>query len=297
MGQSAMKVGVVDIGSNSMRLLVTDGMNDQARCVEVTGLGVGVNSTGVLGEEAVARTIEVFDRYGTIMNDSQVSRRIAIATSASREAGNREEFFDRAEAALGVRPTLISGYEEARYAFTGATQDLDSVSGVVVSDIGGGSTELVTDQKTRSVDIGSVRLTDSHLPNRPPAPEQLAGAVEHVADLLVDIDGGFVGSHIGVAGTWTSIAAIAQDLPTYDRNRVHGFVLTNHHLDQVAERLRPLSVEETAAIPSLDPKRAPVIMAGTIIATMVTETLGVTETMVSEHDTLDGAAMELLALL
>lgn len=296
MGESAVKVGVVDIGTNSMRLLVSDGGDEDRRWVEVTGLGVGVDATGRLTKDAVNRTIAVFDRYGAIMSDSHVDQRVAIATSASRDATNREEFFDRAETALGVRPTLISGDEEARYAFEGATQDLDSVSGVVVSDIGGGSTEFVTDEVARSVDVGSVRLTDSHLPKLPPDPDQLAKAVEHVAYLLTDIEHGVVGSHIGVAGTWTAIAALAQDLPAYRPDQVHGFVLTNHHLDQVAERLRPLTVEETAAIPSLDPKRAPVIMAGTVIATMVTETLGVSETMVSEHDTLDGAAMRLLAL-
>lgn len=291
-----MKVGVVDIGTNSVRLLITDGEHEDGRWVEVTGLGVGVDETGVLSDDAITRTIGVFDRYGAIMSDSAVVKRVAIATSASRDANNREEFFDRAARALGVRPQLISGNQEARYAYAGATRDVGSSGDVVVTDIGGGSTEFVTAATATSVDIGSVRLTDRHLWDRPPDSGQLEQAVEYIAEHLADLGHGDVGSHIGVAGTWTSIAGIAQGLPAYDRDQVNGFVLTNEQLDRVAERLRPLTIAETAAIPSLDPKRAPVILAGTLIATMITETLGVGETTVSEHDSLDGVAMELLAL-
>lgn len=296
MGEPPVKVGVVDIGTNTMRLLVTDGEHEDGRWVEVTGLGVGVDESGTLSNEAITRTIGVFDRYGAIMADSAVDKRVAIATSASRDAANREEFFDRAEQALGVRPQLISGSEEARYAYSGATQNIGGTSDIVVTDIGGGSTEFVTAGTAKSVDIGSVRLTDRHLLSRPPDSDQLERAVEDIADHLADLDHGDVGIHIGVAGTWTSIAGIAQNLSAYDPERVHGFVITNEHLDQVAEKLRPLTIAETAAIPSLDPKRAPVILAGTLIATMITETLGVEETRVSEHDSLDGVAMELFAL-
>ena len=279
-----------------MRLLITDGEHEDGRWVEVTGLGVGVDETGVLSDDAITQTIGVFDRYGAIMSDSAVGKRVAIATSASRDATNREEFFDRAEQALGVRPQLISGNKEARYAYAGATRDIGDSSDVVVTDIGGGSTEFVTAGTAKSVDIGSVRLTDRHLWDRPPDSDQLERAVGYIADHLADLDHGDVGNHIGVAGTWTSIAGIAKNLPTYDRAQVNGFVLTNEHLDWVAERLRSLTIAETAAIPSLDPKRAPVILAGTLIATMITETLGVGETTVSEHDSLDGVAMEQLAL-
>ena len=280
-----------------MRLLITDGKHEDGRWVEVTGLGVGLDASGALSADAIERTIGVFDRYGSLMSDSNVDQRVAIATSASRDASNREDFFDRAEQVLGIRPRMISGNEEARYAFAGATLSLNDVTNLVVTDIGGGSTEFVTANTAKSVDIGSVRLTDRRLPDRPPKPDQLARAVEDVADHFADFDLGEVRSHIGVAGTWTSIAGIAQDLPTYDREKVNGFVLTNEHLARVAERLRPLTIAETAAIPSLDPKRAPVILAGTVIATMITETLGIEETTVSEHDSLDGVAMELLALL
>jgi len=290
------KVGVVDIGTNSMRLLITDGVNEDGRWVEVTGLGVGVDISGVLSAEAISRTIGVLERYEAIINDLGVEHRVAIATSASRDATNSQGFLDRAERALGVRPRVISGDAEARYAFAGATQGQET-AGVVVTDIGGGSTEFVTVDTAKSVDIGSVRLTERRLSDRPPDPEQFSLAVEDVVAHFSEIDHGEITNHIGDAGTWTSIAAIAQDLPSDDRTRVHGFVLTNKLLDQVAEKLKQLTIRETAAIRSLDPKRAPVILAGTVIASVIVETLGVEKTTISEQDSLDGAAMELLALL
>ena len=180
MGESPVKVGVVDIGTNTMRLLVTDGEHEDGRWVEVTGLGVGVDESGALSDEAITRTISVFDRYGAIMADSAVDKRLAIATSASRDAANREEFFDRAEQALGVRPHLISGSQEARYAYSGAIQNIGGTSDIVVTDIGGGSTEFVTAGTARSVDIGSVRLTDRHFLSRPPDSGQLERAVEDI---------------------------------------------------------------------------------------------------------------------
>jgi len=279
-----------------MRLLITDGVHEDGRWVEVTGLGVGVDATGVLSTEAIARTIGAFDRFRGIMNGLGVERRMAIATSASRDAANREELFDRAEHALGVRPSLISGDKEARYAFAGATQGFKDVSDITVTDIGGGSTEFVTNDSSQSVDIGSVRLTERLLPDRPPDIGQLATAIDSVGDLLGEVDRRELKTHIGVAGTWTSIAAIAQELPSYDRERVHRFVLTNDDLNRVGEKLKQLTIEETATIPSLDPNRAPVILAGTVIATKIVEALGVDETTISEDDSLDGVAMELLAL-
>lgn len=291
------KVGVVDIGTNSIRLLVTDGFEEDGRWVEVTGLGVGVDASGRLSDAAISRTVGVLEHFGLIMNDLGVERRLAIATSASRDSANSDEFFDQAERALGIRPNVISGVHEAQYAFAGATKDLADTSRLVVTDIGGGSTEFVTAERAKSVDMGSVRLTERWMPDRPSNSGQLGLAIEALEDDFAGIEHGEISTHIGVAGTWTSIAAIAQNLSSYGRERVHGLVLTNDDLDRVAEQLRPLSIEKTAAIPSLDPKRAPVILAGTIIATMIVETLGVHETTISEQDSLDGAAMELLALL
>ncbi len=290
-----MNVGVVDIGTNSMRLLITDGANETGRWVEVTGLGRDVDRTGALAPRGIEDSLAALARFGSEMDRAGVGRRVAIATSAARDASNREAFFDLAESALGVRPTLISGEDEARLAFAGANVGSGFDPPVVVSDIGGGSTEFVTADTGMSVDIGSVRLTERSVPSRPPSPGELAAARELVANLFRDIRLE-VGTLLGVAGTWTSLAAIAQELPAYSRHLVDGYILTRSALTRVVDSLSAKSLEETAAIPALDPKRAPVILAGALVAEAVMDVLGASEVIVSEHDTLDGAAIELLAL-
>jgi len=278
-----------------MRLLITDGVNEVGRWVEVTGLGRGVDRTGSLSTEGIEDSLAALARFGSAMDHAGVERRLAIATSAARDASNRAAFFELAESALGVRPTLISGEDEARLAFAGATVGSDSEPPIVVSDIGGGSTEFVTADAGVSIDIGSVRLTERSIPSRPASPAELAAARALVADLFRDIHLA-VGTLIGVAGTWTSLAAITQALPEYSRNRVHGYRMPRDALAKVIGSLSGKSLEETAAIPSLDPKRAPVILAGSLIAEGVMDVLGVDQVLVSEHDTLDGAAIELLVL-
>ncbi len=290
------KVGIVDIGTNSMRLLITDGEAEDGRWVEITGLGQGVDATGEFSRSAMERTLDVLARYGRQMNVMDVEERYAMATSASRDASNREELFDRVEALLGVRPELISGVREGVLAFDGATCDFEVTDPVVVTDIGGGSTEFVTYDSGISIDMGSVRLTERLLPDRPPSESSLELARAHVLEEFADASPGNVATHIGVAGTWTSLAAIAGGRPAYDRSNTHGYVLVNDELDRVLHHLATLTVEETGAIPSLDPKRAPVILAGAVIASVITEVLEVGETLISEKDTLDGAAMELLGL-
>jgi exopolyphosphatase/guanosine-5'-triphosphate,3'-diphosphate pyrophosphatase len=289
-----LNVGVVDIGTNSMRLLITSRDAEVGRWVEVTGLGSGVDRTGRLSESSIGATLEALTRFGLLMERHGVSRRKAIATSASRDAENRDEFFERAQVALDMMPDLVSGEEEAHYAFEGATTGFGDRSGVVVSDIGGGSTEFVTIDSFASVNIGSVRLTERILTDRPAPREQLDSALAHVGDLFADVPRASSRS-IGVAGTWTSLAAIALGLPWYESERVHGFKMGIRHLNRLLDTLGQMTVEETASIPALDPKRAPVILSGAVIAREVLHHLGMDEIMVSERDTLDGVAAELLA--
>lgn len=291
-----MIVGVVDIGTNSIRLLITDGVQEMGRWVEITGLGRGVDSSQRLDDGPMEATVQVLHRYGRLMDEAGVEKRVALATSASRDAANREDFFDRAQVAIGVRPELISGGREAILAFDGATSDLEVEDPVVVSDIGGGSTELVTYDSGISVEIGSVRLTERYLPDRPPTQAQMARSWAHLRSLFSEVQRRHFETHVGVAGTWTSLAAMAQELPAYDRSAVHGYRLTSDQLDRLVGRLSRMTVEETAAIPSLDPRRAPVILAGALVAVVVAETVGVEETSISERDLLDGAARELLDL-
>ena len=295
MGRPPVRVGVVDIGTNSMRLLVTDGTQEIGRWVEVTGLGRGVDRSGVLSAAGIEESLAALARFGEEMERAEVVKREAIATSASRDAANREAFFDLAESALGVRPRLIGGEEEARLSFAGAIHRVDAAAPIVVSDIGGGSTEFVTVDGEVSVDIGSVRLTERVIPTRPAPSTELEAARSMVAGLFSDVDLE-TGTLIGVAGTWTSVAAIAQGLPAYIRDRVHGYRMSRKSLAATIESLASMTLAETAAIPALDPKRASVILGGALVAEGVLDILGMDEVMISEHDSLDGVAMDLLAI-
>ena len=286
-----MKVGVVDIGTNSMRLLLADGSGDIGRWEEVTGLGRGVDATGELSDSAISDSLTALARYGSLMDDAGVAKRAAVATSASRDASNREVFFDRVEQVLGVRPALISGEEEASLAYAGATRDLNLPGPIVVSDIGGGSTEFATEAGGVSVEIGSVRLTERHLPNRPASSGELTGAREEVARLFGSVEIPPARSLVGVAGTWTSLVAIARGASSLEQ----GAHLSKDELASLVDNLAALTIEETAAIPDLHPARAPVILSGAVVAAAVMDVTGAEEAHISRHDTLDGVAMKLLA--
>ena len=295
-----MKVAAVDIGTNSMRLLVVhrvgDGLVELGRYERVTGLGRGVDATEELSEEAMDRTLLALSEFGGRMREMGVERRRAVATSASRDARNRDKFFDLAELALGVRPEMISGDEEAALAFAGATSRTGEPAPHLVIDIGGGSTEFVTTDGGRSFDIGSVRLTDRVLSDRPAPPEQVATARAAVAEMFLPVTP-FVGSVIGVAGTWTSLARIhlfgegPSPAAHGDSNLVR---LSLPDITGLVERLSGLTEEQTAALPGLDPARAPVILAGAVIAEGSATAAGAATVTVSEYDLLDGVVSALL---
>ena len=297
-----MKVGAIDIGTNAMRLLIAEVEGGDVRWLDrrttVTGLGVGVDADGRLGETVMGKTIEVLAGYGQALAQAGVSASRGIATSATRDAANREEFLDRAEDVLGFRPEVVSGEEEAALAFAGATHAVEAPPPYAVIDVGGGSTEFVfgADHPTlrTSVDIGSVRLTDRILKSRPASPDELAFAEDATAEMLSSVEPPSGQQHvIGVAGTFTALSAISQDLPAYDPGRVHGSTLTVVRLAELALYLSLLSVKETAAIPSLDPARAPAILAGAVVATESVRRCGVESIQISEHDSLDGIAISL----
>jgi exopolyphosphatase/guanosine-5'-triphosphate,3'-diphosphate pyrophosphatase len=285
-----------------MRLLVAEVEGDDVRWLDrrttVTGLGVGVDADGRLDATAMDKTIEVLAGYGRALAEAGVSICRGIATSATRDAENREEFLDRAEEALGFRPEVVTGEEEAALAFAGATRAVEAAPPYAVIDIGGGSTEFVfgADHPTvrTSVDIGSVRLTDRILKDRPASPDQLAFAQDAAAEMLSSVEVPAEQHHvIGVAGTFTALSAISQDLPAYDPGRVHGSTLTVVRLEELVLYLALLTLEETRAIPSLDPARAPVILAGAVVAAEAVRRCGVQSIQISEHDSLDGIALSL----
>jgi len=301
MARAVVRIGAIDIGTNTVRLLVAettdDGIDDVERAVEIVGLGRGVDATGRLDPERVEQALAVLRGYAARLDAHCAERVRGVATSATRDAENGPEFLERAVEALGYRVDVITGIEEAGLAFGGAIRGLPITTTLVI-DPGGGSTEFVlggdAPEYSVSIDIGSVRLTERLLPERPTTPDRTAAVSLEVAEMF-----GLVrlpaepDRVIGVAGTFTSLAAISLGLDAYDPEVVHGSALTLEEMDRLVAHLSTLTVEETAAIPSLDPRRAPVLLAGAVIAREAIRVSGRHETMVSEHDILDGIVLGL----
>lgn len=286
-----MTTGAIDIGTNTVRLLIRDGARELERRSTVVGLGVGVDATGRLAPDAMERALAVLAGYGALLDRHRVSRRRAVATSACRDAANAPEFLDRVETVIGVRPEVIPGTEEAELSFRGATAALPGAGPTLVIDPGGGSTEFVFGvdrvEYSRSVDIGSVRLRDRLLPMQPAPAAAVAAAREECRRVMDAVKLPAAPQRIiGVAGTFTSLAAIHLELAVYDRNRTHGTVMLLSDLDALVDRLARLSIVEIAAIPAMEPKRAPVMLSGAIVAAEAVRLAG-DGVVVSEFDLLD----------
>ena len=302
MARAVVRVGAIDIGTNTVRLLVADvelaSLTDVERIVEVVGLGRGVDATRHFDPDRVDQAIAILMTYRDRLRQHGAARIRAVATSATRDAEDGEAFLQRATMALGTRPDLITGVEEAALAFRGATDGLRGETPALVLDPGGGSTEFVfghdRPEYAVTIDIGSVRLTDRLLPERPAAPDRVEAVAAEVAEMFAVVRLPSMPARvIGVAGTFTSLAAIALGLTAHDRSLVHGAALSLEELDRLVEHLSGLTVEETAAIPSLDPKRAPVLLGGAIVAGEAVRVSGLQEAFVSESDLLDGIALDL----
>ncbi|MFI5054559.1 MAG: exopolyphosphatase [Acidimicrobiia bacterium] len=306
-----MRVAAVDIGTNSVRLLVADlepaatGSPRDAKLVpidrrmRITRLGQGVDRARVLAPEAIARTIEVLREYRAAIAEHGATRIRATATSAARDAGNRDEFFAAAHDALGVRPELLSGDEEAALSFLGATADLDAPAPYLVVDIGGGSTEFVLGTETpvgaMSLDMGCVRVTEQFLHSDPPAPEELSNAVAVVRDLVAEVPRSIPGvldapTLVGLAGTVTTVAAVELGLPEYDAQSIHHFRLSRAAAEDVFRTLAIESAAQRAHNPGLERERVDVIVGGCAVLVGVLRVLGFDEVLVSEADILDGLA-------
>ncbi len=302
------RVAAIDCGTNSVRLLVGEragsGFVEVDRQLRLTRLGQGVDATGEFHPEALARTLAAVREYAELLVELGVGRRRFVATSAARDARNRDEFFVGVRDAMGVDAEIISGDTEARLSFAGAVSALpDAPAPVLVMDIGGGSTELVLGDPRApglavgvSLDVGSVRVRERFLASDPPEASQVAAAEAHVDELLAGcgIDLGSARTWIGVGGTVTSLSAIAQELPVYDRARVHGSTIHLSDLDALAARLLSIPVTEVLEYPTMVPARADVICAGALISQRVGLATRADLT-VSEADILDGIVADLLA--
>jgi exopolyphosphatase/guanosine-5'-triphosphate,3'-diphosphate pyrophosphatase len=296
------RVAVVDIGSNSTRLFLCTGWGpggpEGERTTTITALRRGAGPDGSVSAEALARLDACLEGYAARIAAFAPDAVVPVATSAVRDAPNREEVAAVVRARLGVPPRVLTGEEEARAAFAGARLAVPEDAGeVMVVDIGGASTELVRGGPDGpagavSLQLGGVRQTERHLHHDPPLPEEidalLADAGALVEDGLARIGG--PAPAIGVAGTVTSLAAI--EIGYYDRDAVHGHVLTLERVAALGRRLCAMTVAERERIPGLEPARAPVIAGATLIVRAVLERSGLASMRVSERDLLDGVAME-----
>ncbi len=304
------RLGAIDIGTNSVRLLVADidggGADATLRAVDrrihITRLGQEVDETRQLHPDAIARTLDVLREYRGVLDELGVTRVRATATSAARDAANRDDFFEPAAEVLGFEPELIPGDEEARLSFLGATAELSEPAPYLVVDIGGGSTEFIVGTRAPegliSVDMGSVRLTEHFLTSDPPEPEELSAAVSVVRDHLADVEREIpavrdAATLIGLAGTITTVAAVELGLAEYDRDKVHHFGLSKAAAEDVFRTLATETVEERRHNPGLDPGRADVIVAGALELVTIMRAFGFDEIVVSESDILDGLVRSL----
>ena len=301
------RVAVVDIGSNSTRLLVCDidggrVVDELDRRSKVTRLGAGVDSAGRLADDAMDRVFAVLDQYKEAIDGAD--RAVAVLTSAVRDASNGGEFAAEVGRRYGIEPHVLKGDDEARLTFLGATSDRDPDDRTLtlVVDIGGGSTELVIGTGREmgfhvSTQAGVVRQTERHLHSDPPTEAELAALGDDVRAIFAaavpeNVRAG-VAHAIAVAGTATQLAAIAQRLEPYDASRVHGYVLSDSERGRILSELAAVPLAEREQTPGLDPARAPTIVAGAAILGEVLHVFGLDAVEVSEHDILRGAALGL----
>jgi exopolyphosphatase/guanosine-5'-triphosphate,3'-diphosphate pyrophosphatase len=303
----AMRVAAIDCGTNSIRLLIADidgnNFREITRLMEVVRLGQGVDKTGAFRPDAIARTLAAVDLYAAEIAKRGVEKIRFCATSATRDATNRALFIDGVKERLGIEPEVIAGEVEAALSFQGATKDFDKSQGpFLVIDIGGGSTEFVfgTDsvEAARSMNIGCVRMTERHFTGDQPDPGQIASAIEDIDENIrqaaktVPITE--AKTVIMVAGTATTVAAAALDLPAYDRYAIHLARVSAERTHQISNELLRENRDERSAHGYMHPGRVDVIGAGSLVLDRIMKATGATEFVASESDILDGMAWSLV---
>lgn len=300
-------VAALDAGTNTMRLLITtaepDGrLVERTRQLRYVGLGHGVDATGRFDQAAIERGWAALDEFVVLLRELSCQQARFVATSAARDAANRDEFFAGVRDRLGIEPELISGDVEAELSFAGALSGAQ-VTGepVLVMDSGGGSTELVRGNAAgqlsaaQSIDIGSRRVRERYLRDDPPLASQVAAARAEVNRLLDDcpVELGDIKTFIGVAGTVTSLAAVHLGLAEYDSQQVHGATMSPAEVGELAERLLAMSVAEITALGPVAPERAKVLSSGALVVAEIAGRVGIT-LQASEADILDGIVMSIL---
>ena len=302
----SMRVAAIDCGTNSIRLLIADVQGENFREViremEIVRLGQGVDQTGEFHPDAIARTLAAVDKFALEITRRGVEKIRFCATSATRDATNRDLFIEGVKSRLGIAPDVISGEEEARLSFAGATKDLtDSLAPFLVIDIGGGSTEFVIGNRNvesaKSVNIGCVRMAERHLKSDPATISEIESARKDIqtaiteANQVVDIKS--AKSLIAVAGTATTVAAAALDLPQYDRYAIHLSRISAAKTHEVSEMFLKMNRSQRAALGYMHPGRVDVIGAGSLVLSEIVKAVGANEFIACESDILDGIAFSL----
>jgi exopolyphosphatase/guanosine-5'-triphosphate,3'-diphosphate pyrophosphatase len=290
------RVGAIDIGTNTVLLLVAEGSPRSPSAVleraTITRLGKGVDQTRRLSSEGIARTVACLATYADLLRELGVERTLAVCTSAARDAENGAEFLETARQALGTTPRIVDGNEEARLVFDGALTGLSLDGPVTVFDIGGGSTEVIrgicsgdraVPERAVSMNIGSVRLTERHVHDDPPNAGELRAIADDIDEHLSTAPLDDPGTLVGVAGTMTTLAAVEKELDTYDPAVVHGSVLRKSAIQSMFDRLSQVPLDLRRQVPGLEPARADVILAGALIALRLMERARADEVLVSDR--------------
>lgn len=304
-----MRHAVIDIGTHSTRLLVVDSFDDVVtelhRSAIVTKLGAGVDKNRALASAGVKRTLDVVEQFGAICRDLNVVSGKAVATSALRDASNGDEFLSNVSQLSGFSATTIDGYEEASYSFAGVISgitDLAPATDVAMLDIGGGSTEIVLGglegiKESVSLDIGCLRLTERFIADDIPSQEHRNALYDYSLQQLTNgaphIPSGAL--MVGVAGTVTTLFAMANEIDPYDSNLVNHGLLSADDIEEVVATISAVGLEKRSRLKGLQPGRADVIVAGSLIALAILRYAGKSAMMVSESDLLDGIVGELIA--
>jgi exopolyphosphatase / guanosine-5'-triphosphate,3'-diphosphate pyrophosphatase len=303
-----VRIAVVDVGTNTTRLYIADVSGDEivaelTRGSRVTRLGAGVDASGRLAEDALAREYAVLEEFREVIHVARPQKAVAVMTSAVRDAANGTEFADEVADRFYLDPYVLNGDDEAKLTYLGATDTIDSDADddrILVFDIGGGSTEIVIGHGANlefhiSTQAGVVRQADRHIHSDPVTPAELDAVARDVRAILNDAvpeaRRSGIDRALGVAGTPTSLAAIAQELQPYDPERVHGYWLAAEERDAIYARLAPMTLEQRQHVAGLHPDRAIAILPGLVILTEVMDLFGLDGIEISEHDILRGAAL------
>jgi len=310
-GSIMMQVAAIDCGTNSIRLLIADideagRIHDVVRLMRIVRLGQGVDRTGEFHPEALERTFAACDDFRNIIAEHRVERIRFVATSATRDARNRDVFINGVVQRLGVSPEVISGAEEADLSFQGALSALapDVARPVLVVDIGGGSTEFVlgvnSPESSISVDIGCVRMTERHFGDEAPTPDRITAVRLDVREVLKRVADAVpierAETMVGLAGTVTTVAAMTLNLTEYDPDVLHGCWVSQEQIRDAADRLAAMSRDDRAALGFMHPGRVDVIVGGALVLDEICQAVGLPGAVVSEHDILDGIALSCTSL-